>query len=188
VPTERSCRRSCLTTDPQSGYLHGTYLHLYGSAYNPFHSETAVRQGRLSRVPGPPQRRGYPNNRGAPLNRGGTTRGGTQVARPCLTPNCPHLATRGPRCVDCTRQQQQHRDRQRGTRQQRGYDATYQQARAALHLEAHPPCTWCDAPATTADHWPPMQVAGPHTHLVPACDPCNSGHVALARWNDRIQR
>lgn len=93
--------------------------------------------------------------------------------RPCITPRCPRLAPPGkPRCIDCGKQHEQ----QRGTRQQRGYDADYQRARAALHLELRPPCHWCGDPATTADHDPPMVEAGPHTQLVPACGRCNFGH------------
>jgi len=92
---------------------------------------------------------------------------------PCITPHCPALTQRGPRCPTC---EQQHQ-RQRGSRQQRGYDATYEQARAALHLEQRQPCHWgCGRPATTADHDPPIAEAGVHYHLVPACGQCNYGH------------
>jgi len=100
--------------------------------------------------------------------------------RPCLAHNCNSLAIPGKaRCYT----HQRELERQRGTRQQRGYDATYDQARAALHLEQRPPCHWCGNPASTADHWPPKAKVGPHTHLVPACDPCNSGQRALRAWN-----
>lgn len=39
----------------------------------------------------------------------------------CAEPGCPNLIDRGVRCPTCTRT----RDRARGTRQQRGYDAAY---------------------------------------------------------------
>ena len=92
--------------------------------------------------------------------------------RPCLEPGCPALAQPGQaRCHPHTRQH----DRRRGTRQQRGYDATYEQARATV-LAGSPPCHWCGAPATTADHDPPMAQAGTHYRLVPACARCNFGH------------
>lgn len=55
------------------------------------------------------------------------------------------------------------------------YGAAYRRARAAL-LASHPPCHWCGAPATTADHDPPLSVVGEnHLKLVPACKPCNFG-------------
>ncbi len=100
--------------------------------------------------------------------------------RPCITPGCNRLAAPGkPRCPGCN----QVRERRRGTRQQRGYDADYDRARRDLHLEQGPPCHWgCGRVATTADHSPPMAQAGPHTRLVPACSTCNSAHVS-ARAN-----
>lgn len=62
-----------------------------------------------------------------------------------------------------------------GSSHHRGYGAAYRRARAAL-LAGSPPCHWCGAPATTADHEPPIQVAGrPHLQLVPACATCNYG-------------
>lgn len=61
---------------------------------------------------------------------------------------------------------------------QRGYGWAYQKARARL-LASNPPCHWCGAPATTADHLPPIEEVGhPHLSLVPACGPCNFGHKA----------
>jgi hypothetical protein len=62
-----------------------------------------------------------------------------------------------------------------GSSTRRGYGAAYRRARAAL-LESNPACHWCGAPATTADHEPPIAVAGQaHLQLVPACAPCNYG-------------
>lgn len=62
-----------------------------------------------------------------------------------------------------------------GRTSQRGYGHAYQRARAAL-LAGSPKCHWCPAPATTADHEPPIEVAGgPHLQLVPACQKCNYG-------------
>lgn len=56
------------------------------------------------------------------------------------------------------------------------YGRRYRRARAIL-LADNPPCHWCGAPATTADHEPPLSEVGhPHMHLVPACKPCNLGH------------
>jgi hypothetical protein len=50
--------------------------------------------------------------------------------RPCLEPGCPVLTTRT-RCPDHTRS----RDRARGTRQQRGYDAAYDAERRRIQAE-----------------------------------------------------
>lgn len=50
----------------------------------------------------------------------------TRALRPCSEPGCPALIPAGrSRCPDHTRQH----DRARGTRQQRGYDATYDRER-----------------------------------------------------------
>jgi hypothetical protein len=73
--------------------------------------------------------------------------------------------------------------RKRPSSTQRGYDAEYRRARSALVDEARAQggfmCTWCGGwfgiEDFTADHDPPMKVAGRHTNLVPACQRCNSG-------------
>lgn len=55
------------------------------------------------------------------------------------------------------------------------YGKAYKAARKTL-LASNPPCHWCGAPATTADHEPPIAVVGrPHLQLVPACAKCNYG-------------
>jgi 5-methylcytosine-specific restriction endonuclease McrA len=60
----------------------------------------------------------------------------------------------------------------------RGYGWAYQQERARL-LAAGPACVYCSAPATTADHRPPLSsFADPADwvgELVPACKRCNFG-------------
>ena len=48
------------------------------------------------------------------------------TVRVCTTPGCPELVTSG----HCTTHRREH-DRARGTRQQRGYDATYDARRRA---------------------------------------------------------
>lgn len=78
-----------------------------------------------------------------------------------------------------------------GSSARRGYGSVYRKARAAIlgpsgngNLPADPQCHWwprpgCTRVATTADHVPPIEVAGmAHLNLVPACKPCNDGHVA----------
>ena len=60
------------------------------------------------------------------------------------------------------------------------YGRRYKEARARL-LASNPPCHWCGAPATTADHEPPISVyGGPHLNLVPACQKCNLGRRSSA--------
>ncbi len=96
--------------------------------------------------------------------------------RPCLgtgTP-CPRTAPPGKsRCDNC----RSIIEARRGTRQQRGYDADYQRARADL-LATRSPCYWCGQPATTADHDPPLAVPAERRVLRPACTTCNYGHRA----------
>jgi ribosomal protein S27AE len=65
-------------------------------------------------------------------------------------------------------------------RRPRAYNRAYQLARERL-LASNPPCAWCGAPATTADHDPPVAEAGPHLNLVPACARCNFGRVRKDR-------
>jgi hypothetical protein len=102
--------------------------------------------------------------------------------RPCLGCGTP---TTMARCSSCRREH----ERRRGTRQQRGYDATYDKARAALHLELRPPCHWgCGRVATTADHDPPMHEVGVHYRLVPACAQCNYPHRSARERNASDER
>jgi hypothetical protein len=52
-----------------------------------------------------------------------------RAAKVCPTPGCPHIIPTGQRyCPDCARAYEQRR----GTRQQRGYDAEHERARASL--------------------------------------------------------
>ena len=61
------------------------------------------------------------------------------------------------------------------------YGAAYRRARKKL-LAENPFCHWCGAPATTADHEPPLSVVGrPHLNLVPACAKCNLGRRTSER-------
>ena len=95
--------------------------------------------------------------------------------RPCLEAGCPAFAVPGkPRCPT----------HDRGNTTARGYGYRYQQARARL-LANSPVCHWCDAPATTADHYPPLSTRPANPVLLPACQRCNSGRVALRRWSER---
>ena len=69
----------------------------------------------------------------------------------------------------------------KGNPRRRGYSRAYELARTKL-LAGNPPCAWCGAPATTADHDPPLaEVGHPHLNLVPACRRCNFGRITKDR-------
>jgi hypothetical protein len=65
------------------------------------------------------------------------------MRKPCAEQGCGTTTT-STRCGPHTRQ----RDRQRGTRQQRGYDGAHNRLRAALVATYHPadPCARCRRP------------------------------------------
>lgn len=90
--------------------------------------------------------------------------------QPCRT--CHRLGpwhtTRG-HCPNCTAHNEKARRAARGNR----YGHHYRVARAKL-LANNPPCHWCGAPATTADHLTPASQGGEvDGNLVPACAHCN---------------
>jgi hypothetical protein len=102
--------------------------------------------------------------------------------RPCIEAHCQRLALPGKaRCSSHNAERSRARDRRRGTRQQRGYDAAYERARAAL-LASGPACRWCGAPATTADHYPPLATGHWSGSYLPACRRCNNANVAAKHW------
>ncbi|WP_369406295.1 HNH endonuclease [Nocardiopsis trehalosi] len=57
-------------------------------------------------------------------------------------------------------------------------------------LAGDPPCHWCGAPATTADHLVPRSLGGTNTldNYVPSCSPCNSARAANPHWIPPNQR
>ena len=73
----------------------------------------------------------------------------------CSEPRCPTLVPTGtPRCPTHTAQ----RERQRGTRQQRGYGPQHQQTLARLRrLYPSGPCHRCGRPGTWNPEAPPNQ-------------------------------
>jgi 5-methylcytosine-specific restriction protein A len=76
----------------------------------------------------------------------------------------------------------QQRDRERGTRQQRGYDAAWQRVRLVV-LAAEPLCRFCDAagriePATEVDHIDGNSRNNDRANLRPLCKPCHSRRTA----------
>jgi len=71
-----------------------------------------------------------------------------------------------------------------------GCGKDYERARAVL-LASHPPCVYCGAPATTADHVPPLCELPPgqwRGRLVPACLRCNQRRGGWRLVNARRRR
>lgn len=93
--------------------------------------------------------------------------------RPCLDCRRP---TNGNRCDQCRRS----RDKARGTRQQRGYDADYdEQLRDPAYLAATH-CTTCGDPFTddnpkTGGHSTALRHGGAGSPVKPQCARCNFG-------------
>ena len=74
-----------------------------------------------------------------------------RALRPCQTPDCPELVPAGTRrCRECTAKA----ERIRGTRQQRGYDATHDRARRrAARTVVGTPCARCGVPIKAGEAW-----------------------------------
>jgi hypothetical protein len=93
----------------------------------------------------------------------------------CLEPGCPSL-TNTSRCERHTRE----RDKARGTRQQRGYDAEYEaQLKSPTYLEATH-CAACGKPFTadnpkTGGHSTAIRKGGKGSKILAHCRSCNYG-------------
>ena len=93
----------------------------------------------------------------------------------CAESGCPTL-TETTRCADHTRA----RDKARGTRQARGYDAEYQaQLRSAEYVNATH-CAECGDPFTadnpkTGGHSVALRNGGRGSKILPHCRRCNYG-------------
>jgi 5-methylcytosine-specific restriction endonuclease McrA len=81
------------------------------------------------------------------------------TVRTCISRGCPKL-TRARRCTD----HQQAYEQQRGSRQERGYDAAWQQLRARA-IKAQPWCSVIGCPNLdlTGDHVLPLSRGGTST-------------------------
>lgn len=105
------------------------------------------------------------------------------MKRPCLGPRdgqrCPRGAlTEGSRCVDCARV----KDRARGTRQERGYDAEFEQAKRRPEYVNATHCAECGQPFTadnpkTGGHSIAVRNGGKGSAVLPHCRRCNYGWV-----------
>lgn len=91
--------------------------------------------------------------------------------RPCLEPGCPTL-TNGSRCLTHTRT----KDRARGSRQARGYDAAHEAERRALLALLPCPCGYgCGRTLTTPNELVAAHRIDGHPEYgyLPACTRCN---------------
>lgn len=100
----------------------------------------------------------------------------TDVAlKVCAEPGCPNPSSKT-RCIDCTRT----RDRARGTRQARGYDAQYERQLQDPEYLAATHCSECGGPFTvdnpkTGGHSVAIRHGGKGSKVVPHCRRCNYG-------------
>lgn len=94
--------------------------------------------------------------------------------RVCAEPGCPEVIDT-PRCADHTRA----KDKARGSRQQRGYDAAHDRERAAIQSRidkgAAIHCVTCDA-VLIGRKWDLGHNATRTGWIGPQCEPCNRGH------------
>lgn len=93
---------------------------------------------------------------------------------PCLL--CPFPSVRNGRCSAHNRERRRIEGRARGTRQQQGYGADYQRARAQA-IRAQPFCSVClTTERLTADHVVPLSKGGTNdpSNLRTLCVWCNS--------------
>ena len=107
--------------------------------------------------------------------------------RPCSRPGCGVLTTTG----RCEQHQVKHGwgdDRERGTRQDRGYGKKYQRERKYIFRRDNKLCQPCLAegrttPATEIDHVIPYSMGGDdnHTNKQAICDDCHKAKTAKER-------
>lgn len=95
--------------------------------------------------------------------------------RVCLETGCPRT-TKRTRCDEHERA----RDKARGTRQERGYDAEFERAKRDPAYVAATHCVSCDEPFTasnpkTAGHSTALRKGGQGSAIVPQCRRCNYG-------------
>ena len=97
--------------------------------------------------------------------------------RVCAEPGCPALCE-STRCPAHTRQ----RDKARGTRQQRGYDAAFERAKLDPEYVNATHCAECGEQFTednpkTGGHSVAIRNGGQGSKIVPHCRRCNYGRA-----------
>jgi len=96
----------------------------------------------------------------------------------CKTPGCPKLVEAGKSCCEeHTRQQTRQYDRQRGTANQRGYNANWRKVRK-MKLASDPLCERCKAdgrliPATLVHHKDRDPRNNSDENLMSLCNECH---------------
>lgn len=95
--------------------------------------------------------------------------------RVCAEPNCPAL-TASTRCNEHTRA----KDKARGTRQERGYDAEYERQLKSPDYVAATHCSECGERFTqdnpkTGGHSVALRNGGKGSKILPHCRRCNYG-------------
>lgn len=95
--------------------------------------------------------------------------------RVCIEPSCPALTSKT-RCPTHERA----KDKARGTRQARGYDADFERAKLEPEYVNATHCTECDEPFTetnpkTAGHSTAIRNGGQGSKILPQCRRCNYG-------------
>lgn len=93
----------------------------------------------------------------------------------CSVPGCPNLQPEA-RCLEHRRAY----ERGRGTRQQRGYDAAFEQAKRLPEYVNATRCAECGEPFTednpkTGGHSVAIRDGGKGSKIVPHCRRCNYG-------------
>jgi hypothetical protein len=93
-----------------------------------------------------------------------------RAKRACATTGCPNLTDSG-RCADCTRKA----DKVRGTRQQRGYDAAHERARAYVKatLSGRPCARGCGHVFKRGEPFHLDHTDDRDGYLGPSCPRCN---------------
>lgn len=99
--------------------------------------------------------------------------------RVCAEPGCPDLIPAGTRDGRCATHRRA-KDKARGTRQERGYDADFERAKAQPDYVSATRCAECGAPFTednpkTGGHSVAIRNGGRGSKIVPHCRRCNYG-------------
>ena len=95
--------------------------------------------------------------------------------RPCAEPGCPTITDKT-YCHEHARA----KDKARGRRQERGYDAAYERAKREPEYLAATHCASCGAPFTTDNpktggHSVAIRNGGRGSRVLPQCRKCNYG-------------
>lgn len=94
-----------------------------------------------------------------------------RALRVCPVPGCPELTTSG-RCTNCQRQF----DKDRGSRQQRGYGRDHERERERWEqriLNGVVSCARCDTPIRPGDRWDLDHTEDRTGYLGASCMTCN---------------